>query len=111
MGRRYHAVKEVSFGEGSMIATAVRERFHICAHPHHDRLHHVTLSDGYLRAFFQSVENVNVRTLEETPYMRFILAQRLDDLLGSGFKHALRTIMRDRRSGGFTIGIQSVTIR
>jgi protein CsiD len=109
----YHAYKRGFFREGHMIATstAVRERFRIAAHPHHDRLHHVALSDGYLRAFFQSVENVNVQTLEHTPYMRFILAQRLDDLLGTGFKKAIRGITRDRHSGGFTIGVQGITIR
>ena len=99
------------FPEVLMIAIAVRERYHVALHPHHDRLHHIVLNDGYLRAFLQSVENVSIQTLENIPFMRFTLAQRLEDLIGAGFRKMLSGILRDRRLGGFTIGVQGTTIR
>jgi protein CsiD len=94
-----------------MISIAVRERYHVALHPQHDRLHHIVLNEGYLRAFLHSVEDVRVQALECIPYMRFSLAQRLEDLIGSSFRKTLQSIVRNRNLGGFTIGVEDTTVQ
>jgi len=83
--------------------------YRIGAHPHHARLYHITLNAEVLRAYFSSFTDVGSQHLEYVPYARFNLAQRLAELAGGDFLNALRAIVHDRDSGGFTIGVEGVT--
>lgn len=78
-------------------------------HPHHARLRRLVLPDAALRAFFAAVSDVSVQELEYVPFMRFIVAGRLREAIGGDLRALLRTIVRDRSSGGFTVGCGSVT--
>lgn len=83
--------------------------YSISLNPHHRRVYHIEVDKPILRAFFREFEAVNEQNLQYIPYMRFILAKKLHDLLGSSFQQILRGILHDRNSGGFTIGVQKQT--
>jgi len=83
--------------------------YRIDAHPHHTRLYHVTLQAEVVTAFLSRFAEVNSQHLEYVPYARFTLAQGLAELAGNGFLDALRAIVHDRDSGGFTIGVEGTT--
>jgi len=85
------------------------DRYRITPHSNHDRLFHVELNETLLRSFFQYFDNTNVQNLQYVPYARFILAKKLEELFGSEFKNTLRSIVTDRDTGGFTIGVQGIT--
>jgi protein CsiD len=91
-----------------MIATEPAA-FRIDRHPAHARLRSIALDPERLRAFFAAVADVDVQRLEYVPYMRFIVGQRLDAALGGGFRDAIDAIVKDRTSGGFTVGVSGTT--
>lgn len=82
--------------------------FAVATHPHHRRLFHITIEERALRAFLADAD-VSVQELEYVPYMRFAVADALDKAVGGTLKAAVRGILRDRKSGGFTVGAQGVT--
>ncbi|MEA2667038.1 MAG: glutarate dioxygenase [Candidatus Eremiobacteraeota bacterium] len=86
-----------------------RARYRVVRHPEHERLYHVAVDADVLRAFFAAWAHVDHQNLEYVPYMRFMLAKGLDELAGDGFGDTLRAIVRDRATGGFTIGAEGVT--
>ena len=83
--------------------------FRIDIHPVHPRLRHVTLERTALETFFQAVQLIDVENLEYVPFMRFQLAQLLDTTVGGGFGQVIRDIVKDRNSGGFTLGVEDTT--
>jgi protein CsiD len=91
------------------IKTPDRAAYRVARHPHHARLCHLTLCSERLRSFFTSMEHVTVQELEYVPYMRFFVANALAERMGEGFRETLRWILRDRDSGGLTLGVQGVT--
>lgn len=84
--------------------------FEIIPHPDHLRLYHIVLDNGLLQTFFSSIREVNPQTLEYVPYMRLVLAGKMLDLFGTSLGEAIRGILHDRHSGGFTIGVQEQTM-
>ncbi|TYR81369.1 carbon starvation induced protein CsiD [Priestia megaterium] len=86
------------------------DTFEIKEHPHHHRLYMIEMTTEALAAFLAENEAVNVQQLEYVPYMRLILAERLQKTLGEPFVKAVRGILHDRTSGGFTIGMQGQTV-
>ncbi|TDG00365.1 glutarate dioxygenase GlaH [Paenibacillus piri] len=89
-----------------MVFVQKQPGFEIKPHPEHSRLYHIELDDSLLQTFFAGLSEVNAQTLEYVPYMRLILAGRLSDLFGASLGEAVRGILHDRRSGGFTVGVQ-----
>ncbi|MGC4377619.1 glutarate dioxygenase GlaH [Fictibacillus sp. Mic-4] len=85
------------------------ETFEVKEHPHHHRLYHIELKSEALDLFLAGNEEVNSQQLEYVPYMRLILAKRLETILGETFAKNIREILHDRNSGGFTIGMQNQT--
>lgn len=83
--------------------------YKIKQHPHHHRLYHIELSDEVIRQFLQEFKGEGSQTLEYVPYMRYVMAGKLRALLGDSFVKAIRGILHDRESGGFTIGVQGHT--
>ncbi len=83
--------------------------YRVVRHPTHPRLYHLTLQADRLRAFFAATKDINVQNLEYVPYMRFILAQKLMECVDSSLQETICAIVRDRDSGGFTIGVEGVT--
>ncbi|MEH7109783.1 glutarate dioxygenase GlaH [Bacillus sp. JJ1764] len=89
----------------------VTEHYQVKAHPQSNRLYHIELSTESLMKFFEAVkkENYSVQHLEYTPYARHIIASHLLDQVGEEFGALLRSIVHDRESGGFTLGLNGVT--
>ncbi|GEK60071.1 protein CsiD [Marinococcus halophilus] len=82
----------------------------IAKHPQNARLYHIDIKKDALANFFDQVKNVEVQELEYVPYMRFIVAGALQDVLSESFTTTVRNILMDRATGGFTIGLdQEIT--
>lgn len=85
------------------------DTYSISAHPHHQRLYHITFDPATLERFFHETADVNPQNLEYVPHMRFMLAKKLATLFGPALQQTLRMILLDRNSGGFTLGVQGTT--
>ncbi|MCQ6275337.1 carbon starvation induced protein CsiD [Bacillus sp. V3B] len=85
--------------------------YQVCVHPQTNRLYHIQLSKESIEKFLDAVsqENFSVQQLEYTPYARHLSASYLLDQVGEEFGELLRSILHDRESGGFTLGLQGVT--
>jgi len=83
--------------------------YEIKPHPHHQRLYHIELNTELLGQFFETFKEEGSQRLEYVPFMRFVMAGELRDLFGQSFVDAIRGILHDRETGGFTIGVQGVT--
>jgi protein CsiD len=85
------------------------QTFRVDPHPANPRLRHIVLDQNVLVAFLEEVARVDVQNLEYVPFMRFSLANSLLRLLGADFAKIVRSLVRDRASGGFTLGVQGLT--
>lgn len=90
---------------------AKTEMYEVKVHPQTDRLYHITLSKDAIQGFLNAVkqDHHSVQHLEYTPYVRLIVASLLLEQVGEEFGELLRSIVHDRDSGGFTIGLEGVT--
>jgi protein CsiD len=78
-------------------------------HPAHPRLRHVVLDPATVQAFLRSSADVDIQNLEYVPFMRHMLAGRLEACAGPGLGETLNGLARDRRWGGFTIGMEGAS--
>lgn len=85
------------------------EAFVISQHPVHKRLRHITLDKNRVADFLADVSDINTQNLEYVPFMRFMVADKLAQHIGGDLKETLRSIVSDRNSGGFTIGVEGAT--
>ncbi len=87
------------------------DAYEVKGHPQSDRLYHIEISKEAIAKFLASAEekNISVQSLEYTPYQRLIAASLLLDQVGEDFGQLLRSIVHDRNSGGFTLGLENVT--
>ncbi|MFT0171451.1 glutarate dioxygenase GlaH [Paraburkholderia mimosarum] len=83
--------------------------FQILSHPDHHRIVHITSDRDALAAFLQDARDIDVQNLEYVPYMRYHLADLLSARLGLAFADTLVRMVKDRRHGGFTIGLQGLS--
>jgi protein CsiD len=90
-------------------AAVTPQTFTVEPHPANRRLRHIVLDRNVLVGFFEEVARVDVQNLQYVPFMRFSLANSLLRLLGDDFAKTVRHVVRDRASGGFTLGVQGVT--
>jgi len=91
------------------LETKSSSHFSVQPHPVHPRLRHVALDPTAVRAFLESSADVDVQNLEYVPFMRHMLAGRLEACAGPGLSETLNSLARDRRHGGFTIGIEGAS--
>lgn len=87
------------------------DNYEVKFHPQTNRLYHIELSKEAIASFLATVEeqNITVERLEYTPYERLIVAAILEEKLGEGFGELLRSIVHDRDTGGFTLGLEGVS--
>jgi protein CsiD len=85
--------------------------FAVELHPHHPRLRHVALEANVVRAFIDQTSRVDIQNLEYVPFMRYMLAERLEAVAGKALSDTLRHLVRDRDTGGFTISMSAVSDR
>ena len=78
--------------------------YEVGPHPAHPRLKQIEIRPAILSAFFAEARSVDVQNLEYVPFMRFILADRLDQRVGGGFRQTICEILTDRHHGGFMLG-------
>jgi len=78
-------------------------------HPLLARLYHIQFEPGVVRNFLDNTNHINIQNLEYMPMMRFVIAKMLIDLLDEHFQTSIRAILKDRLTGGFTIGVQDET--
>ncbi|MFP3391335.1 glutarate dioxygenase GlaH [Brevibacillus sp. SIMBA_040] len=83
--------------------------YEIKPHPHHNRLYHIELNGELLGQFIDAFKDENSDRLRYVPFMRYIMAGEMRDLFGQSFVDAIRGILHDRQTGGFTIGVQGQT--
>lgn len=88
-----------------------QENFEVKEHPQSERLYHIEISKEAIENFLKDVEakNISVQSLEYTPYERLLVAALLEEHVGEGFGLLLRSIVHDRETGGFTLGLEGVT--
>ncbi|WP_134701277.1 glutarate dioxygenase GlaH [Ammoniphilus sp. YIM 78166] len=83
--------------------------YQVIPHPDHRRMYHIKLSNDIIGQFLNEFKQEDSQRLEYIPYMRFAMAGKLRDLLGTSFVETVRGILHDRETGGFTIGLQNQT--
>ncbi|WP_206998617.1 glutarate dioxygenase GlaH [Trinickia mobilis] len=83
--------------------------FRVSQHPTHHRIMHVTGDRDALARFLQDARDIDVENLEYVPYMRYHLADLLVQRLGDAFASTLVALIKDRRHGGFTMGLQGLS--
>jgi len=83
--------------------------YEIKPHPHHNRLYHIEVNAELLGQVFDAFQKENAERLQYVPFMRYIMAGEMRDLFGQSFVDAIRGILHDRQTGGFTIGVQGQT--
>lgn len=86
-----------------------QENYEVKPHPHHSRMYHIELSNQVIRQFLNAFPDVDSQRLIYVPYMRFVAAGKLRELLGTSFQETVRGILHERETGGFTIGVQGQT--
>jgi glutarate dioxygenase len=78
-------------------------------HPVHPRLREIEIRPTILAAFFAEARQIDVQKLEYVSFMRFHLADRLDQLIGHGFRQTICGLLVDRAHGGFTVSTRDAT--
>lgn len=92
-----------------MFLKRANAKFELSRNPDHERLLHLKLDEAALAGFLDDVKDIDVQNLEYVPFMRFHLAGALTARMGAGFDETLRSLVRDRRHGGFTVGLQGLS--
>ncbi|MET3505409.1 glutarate dioxygenase GlaH [Halalkalibacter oceani] len=82
--------------------------YEVQVHPQSKRLFHIEMKPGVIARFFEQVrrKNISVQRLEYTPYERHMVAGYLLQEAGTDLQDVVRSILHDRQTGGFTIGVQ-----
>jgi len=80
--------------------------FEVKPHPQSSRMYHIEFDKGVVSTFFEKAKGVEPQNLEYVPYMRFIVADYLKQLVDPQFVDVIRSILHDRNTGAFTIGVQ-----
>ncbi|WP_176079789.1 glutarate dioxygenase GlaH [Paraburkholderia tropica] len=78
-------------------------------HPEHERIVHFRIEKTALEKYLELTSHIDVQNLEYVPYMRFHIADQLIKCVGGEFTKDIVETLRDRRSGGFTVGLQQLT--
>lgn len=86
-----------------------RPTFRLSTRPDHHRIVQVTADRDALAGFLRDARDIDVQNLEYVPYMRHHLADLLVERLGDEFAQTLIDLVKDRRHGGFTLGLQDLS--
>ena len=75
-------------------------------HPDHARLFQLRLDGESLRRFLAAAADLTEQRLTYVPYLRLVAADYLQQAVGGDFADRINQIVRDRRSGGFTLSVE-----
>ncbi|KGX88196.1 glutarate dioxygenase GlaH [Pontibacillus litoralis] len=95
--------------KGGKLVGTKGKGYTIKQHAGHQRMYHIELENEVIDQFLDVLQDVSDEQLEYIPYMRFIVAAKLLELTDEAFGEAVRNILHDRNTGGFTIGLQERT--
>lgn len=97
----------------ALLADAIRvtpdQSFRLSFHPGHHRITHVTCKVDAIADFLHHARDIDVQNLEYVPFMRYHLADLLIKRLGRAFARTVVDLIKDRRHGGFIIGLQGLS--
>jgi len=80
--------------------------FTIEPHPNHARLFKLHIDRESFRQFLEAAEHLTEQRLTYVPYLRLVAADCLQNAVGGDFAERISQIVRDRRSGGFTLSVE-----
>ncbi|MGE5702794.1 MAG: glutarate dioxygenase GlaH [Clostridia bacterium] len=83
--------------------------FEVKPHPQSSRMYHIEVSNQAIQDLFNAFPDVDSQRLIYVPFMRYVVAGKLREILGQSFQDAVRGILHERETGGFTIGVQGQT--
>ncbi len=95
--------------EAQHLSTQRTSSFSVSPHPDHHRIVHLTVDRTALGRFLDDVRHIDVQNLEYVPFMRFHLAEILLNHVGREFATTIVGILKDRKHGGVTLGLQGIT--
>lgn len=72
-------------------------------YPANPRLTLIVLTAETLTRFYQALDGIDVQALEYKPFMRFRVAQLLDEAAQSELGSSLRSVLHDRSTGAFML--------
>ncbi len=75
-------------------------------HPGHSRLFHLHLDRDSLLRFLDAAADLTEQRLTYVPFLRLTAADSLQKAVGGDFAERINRILRDRRSGGFTLSAE-----
>ncbi|WP_066174469.1 glutarate dioxygenase GlaH [Bacillus marinisedimentorum] len=84
--------------------------YSITVNPEHSRLYKVELGDEVIKRFLEETKDIRSQQLEYIPYMRFFVSDALLKLTDKSLQDDVRSILHDRKTGGFTIGLNGLTV-
>lgn len=85
------------------IDTTMSSGFSVCPSPANERLQVVTLSKETIEAFKIRCEEFPVQALEYKPFLRFAIAESLNELTNFGLGEVLNSTLRSRETGAFLL--------
>ena len=91
---------------GFQCLTSVTMSYTIEPHPEHARLFQLRLARESLRRFLEAAADLTEQRLTYVPYLRLAAADCLQQAVGGDFAERINQIVRDRRSGGFTLSVE-----
>jgi protein CsiD len=106
MSRTTFAFKDIAM---QATITAPQQTFRLSRHPDHHRIMHITVENDALTGFLEDTKSIDVQNLEYVPFMRYHLSDLLVNRLGETFAHTILDLVKDRRHGGFTVGLQGLS--
>lgn len=75
-------------------------------HPDHARLFKLSIDRESFRRFLEAAAGLTEQRLTYVPYLRLVVADCLQKAVGGDFGERINQILRDRRSGGFTLSVE-----
>ena len=79
----------------------------IRTHPATERLLDISIDGGAVSRFLEGTKDLSEQRLTYVPYLRCIAADALQRVVGEDFTERINTIVRDRKTGGFTLSFAS----
>jgi len=83
--------------------------FEISEHEKSKRIIDIKIKDKVLEKLIFPFNKFDITALEYKPFTRFTIAKSLDDLTGNKLGLLINSIIRDRNSGCFTIGVKNIS--
>jgi protein CsiD len=83
--------------------------FKIYKHQSSNRIINIQIEDEILKKLLEKFSRFDLTAIEYKPFTRFTVAKYLDDLTNNNLSKYLNDILRDRKTGCFIIGPETVT--